>query len=171
MKAAACVWSWLAVLWAMGFVTSAIRGEDWPAFRGPTGLGYSKERNLPISWGGDNAEKVLWQSPLIGEGHASPIVWGDRLFVCTAHWDASIEKRESVIPEHHVLCYRASDGERLWDTLVEPGQWLRSDFRSGAGGGYAAPTPATDGAHRSSRRWTLKATSSGGTKSSLTRSM
>ena len=145
MKAAACVWSWLAVLWAMGFVTSAIRGEDWPAFRGLTGLGYSKERNLPISWGGDNAEKVLWQSPLIGEGHASPIVWGDRLFVCTAHWDASTEKRESVIPEHHVLCYRAADGERLWDTLVEPGQWLRSDFRSGAGGGYAAPTPATDG--------------------------
>src|SRR5262249_51766474 len=37
------------------------------------------------------------------------------------------------------------DGKRLWDTQVEPGPWLRKDFRSGPGGGYAAPTPATDG--------------------------
>jgi outer membrane protein assembly factor BamB len=32
-----------------------------------------------------------------------------------------------------------------WDALIPPGPWLRSDFRSGPGGGYAAPTPATDG--------------------------
>ncbi|HSU67981.1 MAG TPA: PQQ-binding-like beta-propeller repeat protein, partial [Tepidisphaeraceae bacterium] len=39
----------------------------------------------------------------------------------------------------------ASDGKMRWDTLVPPGPWLRSDFRSGPGGGYAAPTPVTDG--------------------------
>jgi len=33
----------------------------------------------------------------------------------------------------------------LWDTLVPPGPWVRADFRSGPGGGYAAATPATDG--------------------------
>ena len=33
----------------------------------------------------------------------------------------------------------------LWDTVIPPGPWLRDDFRSGPGGGYAAPTPATDG--------------------------
>jgi outer membrane protein assembly factor BamB len=50
-----------------------------------------------------------------------------------------------VIPEHHVLCYSTKDGQRLWDVTVPPGPWLRTDFRSGPGGGYAAPTPITDG--------------------------
>jgi outer membrane protein assembly factor BamB len=58
-----------------------------------------------------------------------------------------VSDHDKVIPEQHVLCYRESDGELLWDTLVRPGPWVRSDFRSGPGGGYACPTPTTDG-HR-----------------------
>jgi outer membrane protein assembly factor BamB len=121
--------------------------EDWPQFRGPTGLGYSSERALPSAWGGRDKKNVLWSAPLVGEGHASPIVWKDRVFVCTVKWPESVKDRTKVIPEHHVLCYWAADGKRLWDTQVPPGPWLRSDFRSGPGGGYAAPTPAADGKH------------------------
>jgi outer membrane protein assembly factor BamB len=121
------------------------RAENWPGFRGPTGLGYTTERNLPTSWGGEERENVLWQTPLIGEGHASPIVWGDRVFVCTARWADDVRRREEVIPEHHVLCYAAGDGKLLWDTRVPAGPWLRTDFRSGPGGGYACPTPTSDG--------------------------
>jgi outer membrane protein assembly factor BamB len=124
---------------------SKASAENWPAFRGPTGLGYSQGKNLPVHWGGEKSESVLWKSPLVGEGHASPIVWGDRVFVCTARWDESVQDRTKVIPEHHVLSYRATDGKQLWDTTIEPGPWLRTDFRSGPGGGYAAPTPTTDG--------------------------
>lgn len=125
----------------------AARGENWPQFRGPTGLGYTSERALPLRWGGKNKENVLWTAPLIGEGHASPIVWKDRLFVSTVRWPASVKDRARVMPEHHVLCYSIRDGARLWDTLVPPGPWLRSDFRSGPGGGYAAPTPVADERH------------------------
>jgi outer membrane protein assembly factor BamB len=121
------------------------RGENWPGFRGPTGLGLTQERNLPLKWGGPDGENVLWKAPLRGEGHASPIVWEDRVFVSTALWPPSVQDRTKVIPEHHLFCYRASDGELLWDTLVPPGPWLRTDFRSGPGGGYACPTPTTDG--------------------------
>ena len=124
---------------------STASAEDWPGFRGPTGLGYSSGKDLPLTWGGEDFENVLWQSPLVGEGHASPIVWKDRVFVCTARWDEPVKDRKQVIPEHHVLCYRVSDGRQLWDRTVEPGPWLRTDFRRGPGGGYAAPTPATDG--------------------------
>ncbi len=128
-------------------IGSVARSEEWPAFRGPTGLGFSKQNDLPVQWGGPKQENVLWNSPLVGEGHASPIVWSDRVFVCTARWDESVIDRAKVIPEHHVLCYRATDGKQLWDATVQPGPWLRNDFRSGPGGGYAAPTPATDGKH------------------------
>jgi outer membrane protein assembly factor BamB len=119
--------------------------DNWPQFRGPTGFGYTEEKNLPVKWGGPNRENVLWQAPLVGQGHASPVVWGDAVFVCTVFWPANVTARERVVPEHHVLCYHAASGKLLWDTVVPPGPWLRTDFRSGPGGGYAAPTPATDG--------------------------
>jgi outer membrane protein assembly factor BamB len=60
--------------------------EDWPQFRGPTGLGYTSEKDLPLTWGGEKAENVAWKSPLVGEGHASPIVSAGRVFVCTVRW-------------------------------------------------------------------------------------
>lgn len=123
----------------------AARGENWPQFRGPTGLGCTSETGLPQTWGGKNNEHVLWKSPLVGEGHASPIVWGDRVFVCTVRWPEGTADRAKVVPEHHLLCYALGDGRLLWDVQVRPGPWLRSDFRSGPGGGYAAPTPTTDG--------------------------
>ena len=119
--------------------------ENWPQFRGPTGSGHCGERNLPVAWGGDSQENVVWKTPLVGQGHASPIVWGDRVVVCTARWPEAVRRREEVIPGHHVLCYATVDGELLWDKVVPPGPWLRTDFRSGPGGGYACPTPTTDG--------------------------
>ena len=118
---------------------------NWPQFRGPTGLGHADEKNLPLTWGGKEKENILWQSPLNGQGHASPIVWGDAVFVCTVAWPTNSGPREKTMPEHHVTRYRATDGKALWATPVPPGTWLRTDFRSGPGGGYAAPTPATDG--------------------------
>jgi outer membrane protein assembly factor BamB len=120
-------------------------GEHWPQFRGPTGLGYTEDKHLPVRWGGDAHENVLWTSPLNGAGHASPIVWGEVVFVCTVKWPADGTPQANVIPEHHVACYRVADGKPLWDTIVPPGPWLRKDFRSGPGGGYAGPTPVTDG--------------------------
>ncbi|MCX5644195.1 MAG: PQQ-binding-like beta-propeller repeat protein [Phycisphaerae bacterium] len=123
----------------------ALVRANWPGFRGPTGLGYTTEENLPLTWGGPARENVLWASPLPGQGHASPIVWDQAVIVCTVNWPADVNDRKKVIPDHHVTCYRASDGKVLWDTLVPPGPWLRTDFRSGPGGGYAAATPVTDG--------------------------
>jgi len=124
---------------------SATLAADWPQFRGPTGLGYTDEKDLPLTWGGPARENVLWISPLKGQGHASPIVWSNAVFVCSAYWPPSVTAREQVIPEHHVTAYQVTDGRMLWDTLVPAGPWVRKDFRSGPGGGYAAPTPATDG--------------------------
>ena len=126
-------------------VAAAGHAENWPMFRGPSGLGHSREKNLPVKWGGKDKANVAWTAPLVGEGHASPIVWDGRVFVSTVAWADSVPDRKKVIPDHHLLCWRASDGQRLWDRTIPPGRWVRTDFRSGPGGGYAAPTPATDG--------------------------
>ena len=70
---------------------------------------------------------------------SSPIIWKDRVFVTTAYWPAG--QPQSEFPEQHVTCYRLVDGKQLWDTVVPPGPWKLADLR----GGYAAPTPCTDG--------------------------
>lgn len=130
---------------ATGEVVDA--GENWPQFRGPTGQGISDEKALPLEWGGKDKKNVHWQSLLPGEGHAGAVVWWNKVFTCTVSWPANTADRKKAMPSHHVTCFNASDGKQLWDTLVPPGAWLRNDFRSGAGGGYAAPTPTTDGKH------------------------
>ena len=127
--------------------TAAARAENWPQFRGPTGQGQTSETNLPIKWGGKDHENVLWKSPLpstAAKGEAdmnqsSPIVWGDRIDVATAFWQAG--KSHNEFPEQHVTCYRLSDGAKQWDATVGHGPWQLNDLR----GGYAAPTPTTDG--------------------------
>ena len=121
--------------------------ENWPQFRGPTGQGETNETNLPTTWGGKDNENVLWKSPLpptIAKGEAdrnqsSPIVWGDRVYVTTAYWLPG--KPHNDFPEQHVTCFQLSNGKQLWDTTVAHGPWQLGDLR----GGYAAPTPTTDG--------------------------
>src|SRR4051812_21338693 len=56
-------------------------GEDWPCWRGPRGDGTSLETNVPTEWNGPSGRNLVWRTPLQGSGHASPIVWGDRIFV------------------------------------------------------------------------------------------
>jgi outer membrane protein assembly factor BamB len=122
-------------------------GDTWPGWRGPTGLGISDEKQLPLSWGGQTNEHVLWKAPLPGtdmrteldHNQSSPIVWKDRVFALMVYWPEGVDRAE--FPEHRVACYAASDGKRLWDTRVPPGPWLLKDLR----GGYSAPTPCTDG--------------------------
>ena len=37
---------------------------DWPQFRGPTGLGYTEERNLPLTWNAKSGENIAWRAAL-----------------------------------------------------------------------------------------------------------
>jgi outer membrane protein assembly factor BamB len=127
--------------------SAALAGDTWPGWRGPTGLGLSDERDLPLTWGGSTNENIIWKSPLPGLGpkaksdlnQSSPIVWKDRVFIIAAYWPDGVAPTE--YPEHHVACYSAADGKVLWDVKAPPGPWLLKDLR----GGYAAPTPCTDG--------------------------
>jgi outer membrane protein assembly factor BamB len=134
----------IALIWGFALALSA-RAENWPGFRGPTGMGISTETGLPLTWSADGTG-ILWKSPLpatlidakADHNQSSPIVWRDRVFVTTTFWPT---KETKEIPEQHVTCYKTTDGKQLWDTQVSAGPWKLTDLR----GGYCAPTPATDG--------------------------
>ena len=57
--------------------------ENWPGWRGPRGDGSSREKNVPTSWNGETGENIVWEVPLPGVGHASPVIWEDRVFLVT----------------------------------------------------------------------------------------
>src|SRR5581483_5708447 len=126
----------------------AVSAGDWPGWRGPTGMGQTSETGLPLTWGGKADTNVIWKVPLPGteanagqdQNQSSPVVSRGRVFVTASYWPGGKPDNKR-FPEHHVACYQAADGKRLWDVTVPPGPWLLSDLR----GGYTAPTPAADG--------------------------
>jgi len=111
-------------------LSPALRAENWPAWRGPRGDGTSIEKNVPVKW--NAAENVVWKVPLPGKGHASPIVWADRVFLVTA-----IEDKEQRI----LLSLDRKTGKTLWQrtVLVTPLEKINK-LNS-----HASSTPATDG--------------------------
>ena len=109
---------------------SAVNGENWPAWRGPRNDGTSIEKDIPVKW--SNTENVLWKIPLPGKGHASPIVWEERLFLVTAISQSN---------ERVLLGINASDGRTIYEKVV-----LTSPFeKQHSLNSRASSTPATDG--------------------------
>jgi outer membrane protein assembly factor BamB len=103
---------------------------NWPGWRGPDGTGVAADKNLPLKW--STNENVRWRVALPGPGNASPVVWGNRVFVAQA---VQGENRRTV------MCFDRADGKLLWQSGVtyaekEPTQQSNP---------YCAATPATDG--------------------------
>lgn len=107
----------------------ASRAENWPQWRGARLDGVSQETNLPTRW--SPTENIAWRVPLPGPGGATPVVWGDRIFV------TSIDGDELVL-----LCI-STEGKELWRRTVSQGN---RDVR-GDEGNSASPSPCTDGEH------------------------
>ena len=72
----------LLALAGFGWITSAFAVENWPAWRGPRGDGTSLDPKVPVSFKLES--DVIWKTPLPGKGHASPVIWEDRIFTVAA---------------------------------------------------------------------------------------
>src|SRR5206468_4126952 len=108
----------------------AVVAENWPCWRGPRLDGTSLEKNIPLSWSANS--NVLWRVTLPGIGHASPIVWNDRIFVVT-----SIAERQT----RDLLCFARGTGYLQWEKTVITSPLERKHNLNS----HASSTPATDG--------------------------
>jgi outer membrane protein assembly factor BamB len=61
---------------------SADGDGNWPQWRGPRASGVAPTGDPPIDWG--PAKNIKWKVEIPGKGSATPIVWGDTIFVLTA---------------------------------------------------------------------------------------
>lgn len=71
------------------FFSTTSYAQNWPSFRGPNASGVAEGSNPPTTWDVDKAENVIWKTPVPGLSHASPVVWGNHIFVITAISDDS----------------------------------------------------------------------------------
>jgi outer membrane protein assembly factor BamB len=109
--------------------TTASQAENWPHWRGPTFDGISKEKGLPVEWSKD--KNVAWKVALPGPAGASPVVWGENIFVT------------SVDGEDLVLFCIGTNGKQKWRRVVGKG----NKKSRGDEGNSASPSPTTDGKH------------------------
>lgn len=72
-------WS-LLVLMCPGIVA----GDDWPHWRGPHANGTAPQADPPTVWDGASGKNIRWKAPLTGRGSATPIVWGNQVFIVSA---------------------------------------------------------------------------------------
>ncbi|HEX2270818.1 MAG TPA: PQQ-binding-like beta-propeller repeat protein [Pyrinomonadaceae bacterium] len=61
-----------------------INAQNWPAFRGTNASGVAEGAKPPVTWDVEKATNVLWRTPIPGLSHASPIVWGNHIYLITA---------------------------------------------------------------------------------------
>jgi len=109
--------------------TSAWAG-NWPQFRGPAGDGRSDEAGVPTRWSA--TENVLWKTPIPGEGHSSPIVWDNAVFLTSALPDSG---------ERVLVRLDAESGRIVWQ--AKAGQAPRESMHRE--NSSASSTPVTDG--------------------------
>src|SRR3954452_24032034 len=66
----------------LAFFAERSAANDWPQWRGPLGTGVAPKADPPVTWSED--KHIRWKTALPGKGHATPIVWGERIFLTTA---------------------------------------------------------------------------------------
>ncbi len=146
--------NWLAgfcvVLWAFGLVAA-----DWPGFRGRGANGVADGQNLPADFDLSSGRNVAWSLAIPGQGHSSPIVSGNRVFVTTAVASsfqdlrlgdtggidlASDDQEFSWI----LYCLDARDGRIVWEREAFQG---KPRAKRHVKSSQANSTPVSDGRH------------------------
>jgi outer membrane protein assembly factor BamB len=103
--------------------------QEWTRFRGPNGSGLGTAPGLPVKW---TDADYKWKVELPGSGPASPVVWGERIFLTSADEQAM---------HRYIVCLSTADGSLLWKQEFPYQKFAR---KINAFNGYASSTPAVD---------------------------
>lgn len=129
---------------------------NWHHWRGPNADGAAPRADPPTKW--DANTNIKWKAPLQGRGSATPIIWGDRIFVLTSiktdrkakseelpKPDPQFETRTTPPTHFHkfvVLCFDRKTGKPLWERVAAERVPHEGHHPSHS---YAAGSPTTDG--------------------------
>jgi outer membrane protein assembly factor BamB len=128
---------------------------NWPQFRGPHASGVAEGFTIPSTWNVEKGENVRWRAEIPGLSHSSPIVWGDRVYVCTAVKPGKSELKVGLYGDIEPLEEKEAMQWRLLAVDKESGKilWNTSGFegvprvKRHPKSTHCNSTPATDGRH------------------------
>lgn len=128
--------------------------RPWPQFRGPHASGIGDGQGAPAAWNVTTGEGVRFKTPIPGIGLASPIVWGERIFLTTAvsskgdtTFRTGLYGDTASVNDHSEHSFRlyaldAATGKVAWEREVFRGEpKVERHLKSS----LANSTPATDG--------------------------
>jgi outer membrane protein assembly factor BamB len=140
------------IMSAMSAQAPSTAERFWGQWRGPYASGVSKTADPPLEW--SETKNIKWKIEIPGRGSASPIVWGDRVYLMTAvpagiTGDAQHHPRGGIQPRipHRfvVLAISRTDGKVVWERTVReeaPHEGSHTD-----NGTWASSSVVTDGVH------------------------
>lgn len=148
---------------AAGVSAAALRAaeSDWPAFRGRGAVGVGDGHRMAESWNADKSAGavtgVRWMTAVPGLGHSSPIVAGDRVFVCSAIRKASgkaplkiaVGGQPTAADDNEeqswvVLCFDPATGKEQWRKTSKTAKPRATRHEKAT---HANTTLASDGKH------------------------
>ncbi len=141
-------------LFGLAVTSLTVNGQNWPQFRGPSATGVIEGQTTPTMWDAGKLQNVRWKTPIPGLSHASPVVWGDKIFVVTAV--SSNPKEETRFGLFGDVDPVKEDGKHTWkvyalDKRTGKILWERTAYegipkvKRHPKSTHAASTPATDG--------------------------
>ena len=132
--------------------------ENWPHWRGPDFHGISKATNVPLTW--STTENIVWKKELPSWSAATPIIWGDKIFV-TSPSKAEVKpkapepepppppqnqrrrrrrpRRDPGGVEMFLICLSKTDGKILWQQELDNKNMIHNKQNE------VSPSPVTDG--------------------------
>lgn len=125
----------------------AAANDSWPQWRGPNLDGTSTSTGLPVRW--STSENVAWRTRLPSWAAATPIIWGDTVFVTSAEKGSSLNRPNSRLFEGgdadrdqlYLIAVNRQNGRIRWQQSIGRGN------RIGNKQNMASPSPVTDGEH------------------------
>jgi outer membrane protein assembly factor BamB len=118
----------VSALFLSTLATAAVSAENWPQWRGPSANGLSAEKGLPSTWTKD--ENVTWKLAMPDRSGATPIIWGDIIFLNVAEAD-----KDSL----SLWAVDRTKGEVLWKKPLGGGNTVMRKQN------MSSPSPVTDG--------------------------
>jgi outer membrane protein assembly factor BamB len=155
-------WAFIALFLCSGYLQAgdfaADKLDNWPHWRGPLANGTAPKADPPLDW--DDKTNIKWKAALPGRGSATPIVWGDRVFIATAI-DTGKRAKPEDLPKadpkfpvkttppttYHqwvVLCFDRESGKERWRRVAAEAVPHEGHHDTHS---YAAYSPTTDGKH------------------------
>lgn len=108
---------------------AAVSAENWPQWRGPTLNGATSEKNLPFKWSA--TDNIAWKLAVPARSGATPIVWGNHIFLSVALLDAT--------GDLELWSVDRTKGEILWKRPLGGGNHRQRKQN------MSSPSPVTDG--------------------------